>query len=102
MKLEVGNVLYRNGSRYEVTRVTPKRAFIRVNDRYEVMIPRDSQWGSFRQIGASVWDRPYEAETPELIEQYRRSELIYRIQRAKITALSTEKLEKIVEIMGEI
>jgi hypothetical protein len=101
MKLEVGAVLYRGGSRYEVTRVTPKRAFIQINPSCEKMLTRESPDGYFRPFG-SYWAGSYEAETPELIEQYRRSELVYRIQRAKITALSTEKLEKIVEIMGEI
>lgn len=75
--LEVGDVLYFRKyneltGRSKVTRVTAKRAFVQVNERYERQFTRELMSnGSANEIGVDRYSRSYTCiETPELKAQW--------------------------------
>lgn len=108
MILEVGTVLYAedrySGMRkYVVSRVTPKIAFVRVNERSEIKFDREIKDGTWiRSKGSSPsWDRPvYKLQNAELDQKY----MLYTLRRLfrKIDAdeLGEDQLKNILEIAG--
>jgi hypothetical protein len=96
--LEVGDVLYNDSCgifRIVIERVTKTQA-ISGNTR----VKREYDY-STKEVGASVWTtRWWYIETEELKQKHRRSKILYKVQKARFTDLSTDKLEAIVRIIN--
>ena len=116
MILEVGTVLYTDDrisgmNRYVVTRVTPKMAFVQINDRgfeikfdrgFEIKFDRDVRSGKhIRAKGDhNKWNYTfYHVETDELKERYALYVLRKKFRRIDADELTAEKLVRILDIV---
>ena len=108
MILEVGTVLYTDDrisgmNRYVVTRVTPKMAFVQINDRgFEIKFDRDVRSGKHIRAKGDhdKWNYTfYHVETDELKERYALYVLRKKFRRIDADELTAEKLVRILDIV---
>lgn len=90
-QLEIGDILYGSkygsfDSTYQITRVTAKRAFAKVTDRYELQFNRECKGTYAREIGGSQWGPTYYLETEEIKAKWHDKALRSKLQ----TVLSTQ------------
>jgi hypothetical protein len=105
MNLEVGMRLYCGLNRYTISRVTPKRAYIKVNDSYEVEFNRDFKSGChfIYERGAHGLHRSvYELETPGLIAAFNRGRLVRKAMKINMNILTDDQLNRIMAIGDEV
>jgi hypothetical protein len=105
MNLEVGMTLYCGLNRYKITRVTPKRAYIKVNDKCEYEFDREQDDPVFiKKRGVSYGYRTqyYSVETPELIAEYNRDRLISKANKINMNILTDDQLNRIMAIADEV
>ena len=99
-ELNVGDVIYGKSiyhgiSQYVIDRVTVTQAIAgktRFQRQYYDWI---NEIGGSRGYGSTI----YKIETPELIEKYRRQNLISKLEHKEWSKLSTDSLVAIVEII---
>lgn len=105
MNLEVGMTLYCGLSRYKISRVTPKRAYIKINDSYEIEFNREQNNTAYikKRGNGDAWNREYYAvETPELIAAYNRDKLVRKAMKINMNILTDDQLNRIMAIVDEV
>jgi len=105
MKLEVGMTLYCGLNRYKISRVTPKRAYIQINDRCECEFDREQDDPGFiKKRGSSYGYRTeyYSVETPRLIAAFDRDKLVRKSMKINMNILTDDQLNRIMAIVDEV
>lgn len=106
--LEVGDILYKNGAKYIISRVTTKQAIAENGAKFE----RQSLLsGNYREIGATNF-MPAQLETPQLKSKHEYRERYFSalsdlqnllgtsyISKSKL--YTSDQLERIIQILNE-
>lgn len=107
MMLEIGSVLYSQGfgcgfEKFTISRVTEKRAYVKINDNYEFVFDRDTGTHTYaKKIGGGdgLGRATYFLETPELKAKYKLSLMRRKFDSINSSQLTTEQLEQILAIV---